>query len=128
MQRIYLAKYTKEYGGAGHGYSTGVFQVQVDMSRIGSGLLANKNVGLILDNNTTFGQGSGTEKVYAPVAGYSLIGGLLTFVVPYSNLPVGGVAFLAIGVTATPLPVHLLSFTAEKRKQVFLLRWATGNE
>ncbi len=83
------------------GKSVNELEIEIDMSNVpglsgGSGLgVANAaaDLRLLLDDNTTFGQGTANERAYSN-SGVS--GNLIRFLIPFSDLPANGVYFLQL--------------------------------
>ena len=112
-------------------------EVEFDMSMVpglaggfglGVGVNDPANIRLLLDDNTTFGQGTAYEKAYA---NSGVTGNLITFKIPVADLATNGTMFFRIGSTdyaATPLPVELLDFDATCADDKVNLHWTTVSE
>lgn len=111
-------------------------EVEIDMSNVpglagGFGLgLANSAAALrlLLDDNTTFGQGGVNERAYT---NSGVTGNLIKFRIPFSDLPANGVYFFTIGSingAIAPLPVELISFDADCNSKNVVLNWMTASE
>lgn len=105
---------------------TGNFVMEVDMNAAGAGGFSNDKVALITDDDATFGNGSPGEKQYIPEAGYSPIGGMLYFTVPYADLT--AISYFTIVQSSVIVSNKLISFTGNKTNQGVELNWLTASE
>ncbi|MDG1476444.1 MAG: GEVED domain-containing protein, partial [Vicingaceae bacterium] len=117
------------------GKAVNEMEVEIDMSSV-PGLAGGFGLGaanaaaalrLLLDDNTTFGQGAVNERAYTN-SGVS--GNLIKFRIPFSDLPANGVYFFTIGSingAIAPLPIELIAFNADCNKKIEL-NWTTASE
>jgi hypothetical protein len=117
------------------GKSVNEMEVEIDMSSVpglagGFGLggaNAAADLRLLLDDNTTFGQGAVNERAYT---NSGVTGNLIRFVIPFSDLPANGVYFFTIGSVdgaTAPLPIEMLAFNVECNDKVEV-SWVTASE
>jgi len=103
--------------------------IEVNMSLV-NGSNANSAIRLLVDDNTSFGNGSGGEHVYSPNAGYAASDGKIYFTVPYAHIQSGTGYFTIASAnrSTAPLPIELLSFTAVCTDGQVAIDWATATE
>lgn len=96
------------------GVPVGNVIVNLDMSLFqgpsGLGSANNADVRLLIDDNTSFGDGSGGEHTYTANAGFSATGGQLYFNVPYTDIQ-SGAGYFTLGFIAPP-PAVTITATA----------------
>ncbi len=117
------------------GRATDELEIQFDMSNVpgnGSTGLGAANAAadlrLILDDNTTFGQGTANESIYSYSSTSS---NLINFRIPFSALPATGTYFFTIGttnMTTAPLPVDLSEQDIHCEDNKVKLNWTTVSE
>lgn len=108
------------------GAPVGNLILEFDMALI-PGPNANANIRLLLDNDLNYGNNSIGESTYAPLTGFSISGGSIYFSVPYSSIPAKGYFTLgSTDVTLAPLPITVVSFSANCNDNANLITWTTS--
>ncbi|OFY86134.1 MAG: hypothetical protein A3F72_06690 [Bacteroidetes bacterium RIFCSPLOWO2_12_FULL_35_15] len=117
------------------GKAVNELEIEFDMSKVpgigGFGLgtsNAPADLRLLLDDNTTFGQGGGNERAYSN-SGVS--GNLIKFKISFSDLPANGVYYFTIGSVnknTAPLPIELITFVANCLNEKVNVSWTTASE
>ncbi len=136
QNRIYRVQTTNLTGG--HSMMNMVnLEIEFDMSRVpglggGFGLGVGVNdptkIRLLLDDNTTFGQGTLYEKAYT---NSGVTGNVIKFLIPVADLSTTGTMFFRISSTSyatAPLPIELVSFSAQCNQNKVYINWTTASE
>ncbi|MBI1837503.1 MAG: T9SS type A sorting domain-containing protein [Flavobacteriia bacterium] len=124
--------------GLSGGKSLTNLKVQFDMSQVngssGNGLGGSNdptNLRLLLDDNTTFGQGIGADANERAYAYSTVSGNVITFAIPVGDLPTTGVYYFRMGsiaTTNTPLPLEMGAINISCIDSKGKIEWKTYNE
>jgi hypothetical protein len=113
---------------------TGNLILQFDMTQVngptGYGTNINADLRLLVDNNTSFYDGSAGEHTYSPNVGYTTTGGTVNFTVPYSDIQ-SGTGYYTLGsvnVADGTLPIELTDFKANCLDARTEISWSTATE
>lgn len=111
------------------GTHSGNLIIEINMSLI-SGSNANADIRLLVDNDATFSNASAGEHTYSATAGYAATGGIIDFIVPYSDIQTGTGYFTigSVNNATAPLPIELLSFNAQCNGNKVSVNWSTTSE
>jgi hypothetical protein len=108
--------------------------IQFDMTQVngptGYGTNINADLRLLVDDNSSFYDGSSGEHTYSPNAGYTTSGGTVNFTVSYTDIQ-NGTGYYTLGsVNATPgtLPIELADFKANCLESRTEITWSTATE